>query len=220
MKQNTLWAYGCSWTQGNSLKDVYGDHTGGKHSKFAYPKVLAKQLKMNCINRGFSGRGNNAIMHNILDDCDKWQENDIVIVMWSGYTRKVFYDNHIGFNLLANVPGHLHKWFDSYLKHDSKTDWLDSRIQSGYNRLAVETIAQSKNILLIHTETDFGDIYDPVDKRDIVEMKIKKDKFKHVVKFPFKNDWGALDKEHPGPVWHAKVATFLYNYIKYSKAKE
>jgi len=216
MKQNNLWTYGCSWTQGNSLKDVYGDLTGGKHSNFAYPKVLSKQLRMNCKNRGFSGRGNDAILHSILNDCDKWQENDIVIVMWSGYTRKVFYNNDSqeGLNLVANVPGHSQKWFDSYLKYDSNSNWLDSRIQSGYNRLAAETIANGKNILLIHTEIDFGDIYDPKEGKDVVEEKIKKNKFKHFVKIPFENDHGALDEAHPGPIWHAKVATYFYNYIK------
>lgn len=218
MKQNTLWAYGCSYTAGQYLKDntILTEHgyecEPNSPSVYAYPKVLAKKLKMKCKNRGYAGQGNDAMLHSIVDDFDSWNDNDIVIVMWSGITRKIFYEEFPGKNLIHHLSKDL-SWYMSYLKKDSSSDFFDCRVKSGYNRLTVEKLAKNKNIILIQSETDFGRISQDTTKYDLFVDKFN-NKIEHFLPAPYKSDQGALDKEHPGQIWHAKTATYFYNYIK------
>jgi hypothetical protein len=219
--KNRLWAYGCSWTEGNSLKDntiktAKGYQPTAKPSAYAYPKVLARFLRMECTNRAFAGQGNDAILYNIIDDYDSWDDGDIIIVMWTGSTRKVFFEKFPGTNLLTHSTDY--KWYMEYLKKDSETNWFDSRVKSGYNKLTVEKLAKGKNVLLIQSETDFAKL--PFEIKYNILYEMFDSNIEHFVPCTIKNDRGALDNEHPSTIWHAKVATFFYNYIKYIKAKE
>lgn len=227
MKQNTLWAYGCSYTQGQYLKDNTIVTEQGyecspdKPSRYAYPKVLARKLKMKCKNRGIAGQSNDAMLHNIIDDFDSWKDNDIVIVMWSGITRKVFYDEFKGTNLIHNLCKNI-KWYMMYLKKDSSKNFFDCRVKSGYNRLIVEKLSKNKNIILIQSETDFGKISQDTTKYDLFVDKFN-NKIEHFLPTPYTRDKEALDKQHPGQIWHARIANYFYNYIKtlkYMKEKE
>lgn len=197
----TLWAYGCSWTQGSCLADnsVFKDNDWDfdeyKTSKYSWPNILSKKLNISCNNKGKGGNSNQKILQNIIDDCDNWHENDIIIVMWTGYTRFLFYEDKQGTNLVNNIDNV--PFYKSYLKESSKTDFFDCKYKTLYYMKIVEKL--HKNI--IHTCTDFGNI-------ELQELKN--------VNFhenPFVNDCKALDKEHPGQEWHKKTANFLEKIV-------
>lgn len=193
----TLWTYGCSWTQGSCLADnsIFEDNDWDfdeyKTSKYSWPSILSKKLKLICNNKGKGGNSNQKILQNIVDDCDTWQPDDIIIIMWSGYTRFLFYEDKEGTNLVSNIDDV--SFYKSYLKEISKTDFFDSKYKTLYYMKTAEKL--HKNV--IHTCTDFGNI-------ELTELNTV-----NFYKNPYINDCKALDKSHPGQEWHKNTANFL-----------
>ncbi len=86
-----LFAYGDSWTEGhgcdieeeNKIKDriVLQEF----RNKYSWPKYLSEKLKCNFENKGWSGKANNLIFNDIINDLrfGNINEGDFVIVMWS-----------------------------------------------------------------------------------------------------------------------------------------
>jgi len=198
----TLWTYGCSWTQGSCLEDnsIFEnndwDFDEYKTSKYSWPSILSTELGMICKNKGAGGNSNQKIFQNIIDDCDQWQKNDIIIVMWTGYSRFLFYQNIHGTNLNPNIDNI--SFYQSYLKEDSKLDYLDSKYKTLYYMKTLDKLHKNT----IQTCVDFGNI----------ELKELKDI--NFYQNPYTNDYKALDNEHPGPEWHKKTASFLKEIVK------
>ena len=193
----TIWTYGCSWTQGSCLADnsIFEDNDWNfdeyKTSKYSWPSILSKKLKLICNNKGKAGNSNQKILQNIVDDCDTWQPDDIIIIMWSSYTRFLFYEDKEGTNLVSNIDDV--SFYKSYLKETSKTDFFDSKYKTLYYMKTAEKL--HKNV--IHTCTDFGNI-------ELTELNTV-----NFYKNPYINDCKALDKSHPGQEWHKNTANFL-----------
>ena len=90
-----LFAYGDSWTEGhgcdieeeNKIKDriVLQEF----RNKYSWPKYLSEKLKCNFENKGWSGKANNLIFNDIINDLrfGNIHEGDFVIVMWSSSLR-------------------------------------------------------------------------------------------------------------------------------------
>ena len=90
-----LFTYGDSWTEGhgcdieeeNKIKDriVLQEF----RNKYSWPKYLSEKLKCNFENKGWSGKANNLIFNDIINDLrfGNIHEGDFVIVMWSSSLR-------------------------------------------------------------------------------------------------------------------------------------
>jgi hypothetical protein len=81
-------AFGCSYTYGHGLPDCLEKDKitqGPNPSRLAFPTLLANKLNCQSINLGKSGNSNKEIWHDILNF--KFQEDDIVIVTWTYFSR-------------------------------------------------------------------------------------------------------------------------------------
>lgn len=83
-----LLAFGCSNTYGHGLEDCIMPNMrnpGLIPSKFAWPSVVADQLKITLLNQSQPGASNKEIWNQILTN--NFEKNDIVIIMWSAWGR-------------------------------------------------------------------------------------------------------------------------------------
>ena len=106
---NTLWVYGCSFTQGmweydyKQGKDIlsYPTHSG-RHkeyiqgSKKNWASLLATSINYNLINRGLERSGPLHAIEMCMEDCNKWKKNDIIIFqvsfmnrLWDIYKKEI-----------------------------------------------------------------------------------------------------------------------------------
>lgn len=77
-----IWVYGCSFTQfGSAITHEWS-------KKDSFPDLISKKLGVKVINRGSLGTTNFQIIKKFLDDCDKIQTNDTVIIHWTHIDRK------------------------------------------------------------------------------------------------------------------------------------
>lgn len=84
-----LVAFGCSFTFGYGLPDIY-DHTSTKinllkPSIHAWPQKLGELLNCNVINKGIPAAGNLEIFNQIINY--PFNENDICVILWSQFIR-------------------------------------------------------------------------------------------------------------------------------------
>lgn len=100
--EGRLFAYGCSHTYGEGLRDcwipagktidgIVGPDAGSLPSKYAWPKLLADKMEIECHNYSRAGVSNKFIWHKILNT--PFNEKDIVIVLWTYYNRTCILEN-------------------------------------------------------------------------------------------------------------------------------
>ena len=77
-----LLAFGCSFTVGQGLPDVYPEI---KPSSYAWPSVLGNMLGYEVVNNGSPGAGNAEIAAKILRT--DFKEDDLCVILWSHFTR-------------------------------------------------------------------------------------------------------------------------------------
>ena len=79
-----LVAFGCSYTFGVGLPDIY-PRTSGLPSDMAWPNLLGQQLNFEVCNLSSGGSGNSEILNKILQT--DFEPDDLVIIMWSHFVR-------------------------------------------------------------------------------------------------------------------------------------
>ena len=125
-----LLAFGCSFTVGQGLPDIY-PNVGP--SKFAWPAVLGEKLGYEVINNGVPGIGNAEIAANVLRT--EFQDDDLCVILWSHFTRYDYYtyrDDLTGSN----------QWGRNEFKHMLAREHIDESWWKEHNRV--------KNWLTIH----------------------------------------------------------------------
>ena len=89
--QNNLWIFGDSFSVSNSRNTLerwrieYAKWKG--HTTKVWPEFLNETLQLRIINTSISGVDNYSIFDIIIDNIDKIQENDVVIIGWSSTLR-------------------------------------------------------------------------------------------------------------------------------------
>ena len=90
-----LVAFGCSYTRGTALDDVWDFEKKcsifPQPSKYAWPQLIANELGIECLNLGKGGLSNKAIWHNVVNF--KFEPNDLIIIHWSFFDRFHFFEN-------------------------------------------------------------------------------------------------------------------------------
>lgn len=133
---NRLIAFGCSYTRGTALPDVWDFKNNksiyGYPSKFAWPSVLAEKLERECINLGKGGASNKLIWHTIINF--EFQPNDLVFIHWSYLDRYHFFEDektsHIIDHRSINARDkaffkHLHSEYDMLLDFYLRLNHVD-----------------------------------------------------------------------------------------------
>jgi len=208
-----LVAFGCSQTWGSALPDVWGIkenqtiHERGV-SKYAWPKLLANKLDVECVNLGIAGASNKEIWYNILHTT--FYKNDIVIILWTHSERFCFIHKNkimtLGTWMVANPTAYRtseqSKIFYKHLYNEYDM-LLDFYLRANH----IQTFLQNKVELIKHNavcrlepdvNVDWNNIKSSLFMEDFLEQYLPK----------------ALDGSHPGTGAHEAFATAIYNEIK------
>lgn len=88
---DTLWTFGCSYTEGYIGVDSptykeYQKYCGGEFPK-CWPEILSDKLGFNLINKGEGASGNDQIFQEVCKNAHLFQHSDIIIIGWSFLER-------------------------------------------------------------------------------------------------------------------------------------
>ena len=89
---NTLFTFGCSFTEGFSVKSIsepyleYKEFIGGEFPK-SWPIVLSEHLNYELKNYGEGASGNQQIFQEVCKRCHEFELNDVVIIEWTFLQR-------------------------------------------------------------------------------------------------------------------------------------
>jgi len=109
---NTLWTFGCSFTNGMGCNP--GDEYYEKHKKEGdkiWPALVAEHLNMELQNISINGCGNDVILDNIIDNYGKINEGDLVII---GFTISQRFDVPYKNNFISVIEGSKKEVIDFY----------------------------------------------------------------------------------------------------------
>lgn len=99
-----IFAYGCSFTYGEGLKDCWvpegekigkitGPSKGPYPSAFAWPQLLSNRMELDVVNKSIPGCSNKYIWHEIMNA--NLNSNDIVVILWTHFNRNCVFENKI-----------------------------------------------------------------------------------------------------------------------------
>ena len=196
-----LVAFGCSFTRGTALDDVWDFEKNcsifPQPSKYAWPQLIADELGLECINLGKGGYSNKAIWHTIINF--ELKPSDIVFIHWSYLDRYHYYetnDNGITVDHKGSTARdkaffkHLHSDYDMLNDMYMRINHIDSLLYGTkrYHLQINNTPAPAWN------NTEVLDVY-------LNDYKIK---------YPRAND-----NSHPGIQAHKEFATTLLESSNY-----
>lgn len=124
-----LVTFGCSFTYGHGLADCFipPREPGPVPSKFAWPQLLANELKVDCINMSVPGASNKEILNTLLNF--KFDSSDIVIIMWTFVERWCTIKNYTSVDRLTqksmnNNPNILSQYDKVFTFEDMQLDFI------------------------------------------------------------------------------------------------
>jgi hypothetical protein len=193
-----LIAFGCSYTRGTGLDDVWNFEKNSSifptPSKHAWPQLLADELNVECINLGKGGLSNKAIWHDFVNF--NFQDNDIIFVHWTFLDRYHFYENKNKGYIIDHKGQHTRdKVFFKHLHSDY--DMLNDL----YLRINHVNSLQKVHNLLV-------DPIENVDWNTVTPLDVYLNDYK--IKYPRAND-----NSHPGMLAHKEFAMQLLQTLKY-----
>ena len=136
---NKLWIFGDSFSATNKRKNI--EHWRIDYIKWkgyvtkVWPEYLNDKLNFKLINLSISATDNYTIFDTIIDNIDKIEKDDIIIIGWSSTLRFRLVDKTNSFNTIRP---------SSYLK----TSTLDTPFE--YNNISLNTI----NEVLVNRDTE------------------------------------------------------------------
>jgi hypothetical protein len=147
VEKNRLIAFGCSFTYGVGLPDCFDKYNGAgpEPSKVGWVQLLADKLNRIAHNKSTPGSSNLEILNNILKF--DFEENDIVVVMWSMPNRDVYFRK-----FPVNKDLQIGPWAsDSISKRWIETmDEHDQGVKSWINAHHADLLFKSKNLKYLH----------------------------------------------------------------------
>lgn len=193
-----LIAFGCSYTRGTGLDDVWNFEKNSSifptPSKHAWPQLLADELNVECINLGKGGLSNKAIWHDFVNF--NFQDNDIIFVHWTFLDRYHFYENKNKGYIIDHKGQHTRdKVFFKHLHSDY--DMLNDL----YLRMNHVNSLQKVHNLLV-------DPIENVDWNTVTPLDVYLNDYK--IKYPRAND-----NSHPGMLAHQEFSKQLHQILKY-----
>jgi hypothetical protein len=194
-----LVTFGCSYTYGIGLEDIYGSKKVTEPSKLAWPTLLGQLLDKTTINESAPGSGNFEIFDKIIRY--NFQPDDLVIIMWSHFIRLGHY---------------------KILEKNYKGQRKGSMMQAKHTAILMEFDNAYKNYQIFHHANLYLESK-KIDNYSFIAFFRDRDSFPCPSFFEFskmltiQEDYHidmALDREHFGHKSHEKLANILYNKIK------
>ena len=206
-----LVSFGCSYTHGAGLPDY--SPKGG--SKFTWPNLLSMLLKRECNNQAIGGSGNLEILWNILK-YDKFDENDIVVIMWSHFERDTTFTTDPSVSTWPGSTGHR-------INHNKNVDLITKELSNNWLKVHTDYDHNLRNwIYLHHANSFFKSInvkhYNLFHPNFVWEnLKTEKPNFlklDNILEYPFNAIDLANDNSHPGVISHSTFAKNIFNLIQ------
>jgi len=194
-----LVAFGCSYTRGTALDDVWDFEKNcsifPQPSKYAWPQLIADELNVECINLGKGGYSNKAIWHTIINFDLK--PSDIVFVHWSFLDRYHYYEN----KETGHIIDHTHK--------DKRDKMFFKYLHSDYEMIN-DLFLRMNHVNSLHRNLNHI-LMAPVDKPQWNNTSCTKIYLDHIKqKYPRAND-----NSHPGMLAHKEFSIQLLQTLKY-----
>jgi hypothetical protein len=194
-----LVAFGCSYTRGTALDDVWNFEKNcsifPQPSKYAWPQLIADELNVECINLGKGGYSNKAIWHTIINFDLK--PSDIVFVHWSFLDRYHYYEN----KETGHIIDHTHK--------DKRDKMFFKYLHSDYEMIN-DLFLRMNHVNSLHRNLNHI-LMAPVDKPQWNNTSCTKIYLDHIKqKYPRAND-----NSHPGMLAHKEFSIQLLQTLKY-----
>jgi len=194
-------AFGCSYTYGQGLEDCHVEPNlpGPQPSKFAWPRLVAKELNYECVNMGTPAFSNLAILNSMLNFT--FQPDDIVLVMWSFKTRDMEFKK-------SDTNVHKGRWLPNYIS----TQNIYDLVIKGYLHIHhADCFLKLKGLKYYFLDADrYFTLEDTDTPVWVKELNFVPFDFKKYEYFPPLG----LDNLHPGPVFHKLVAKTLLDKIR------
>lgn len=190
-----LVTFGCSFTYGTALAD--GPPNSNTPSKFSWPSILSEKLEIDCINKASPGASNLEILYHILNT--KFEENDIVIILWSFFARGTVI-NKDGLEKYGLWLPNFKKWLGTNSYDHLKTiSWYYMHHAELYlNSLKVKNYCYSiEKGLMEQSRPDYIKI------KNLRELN---GLYKNMPDL-------ANDNAHPGPITHENFANLVYQNL-------
>lgn len=210
---NKLFAYGCSFTYGDSL---------GVPTQEAWPYKLGEMLGIEVVNRGVNGGSNKLASNKLFEDITQNAYSEILVVFsWTGIQRTTFYSEEkeqwvpclIGHDSpdteIANMTKYYYKYFynDYEALYTYYTQILG--VQSFLDKLNIKYlfINAFKEDFVFYDDNIFGSFREFINKNKFVfgyenniynEICLKRGKL-------------AKDGFHPNKEGHEMIANEIYN---------
>lgn len=194
-----LIAFGCSFTRGTALDDVWDFEKKcsiyPQPSKYAWPQLVANELGIECINLGKGGYSNKAIWHTAVNF--KFNTDDLVFIHWSFLDRYHYYET----KNKGHIIDHTHK--------ERRDKAFFKYLHSDYDML------NDLYLRMNHADTLHDNIthivIDPIENlhwNKITPLNFQLNNFK--IKHPRANDGS-----HPGMLAHKEFAMQLLRTLEY-----
>jgi len=207
---------GDSYTYGHGLKDcvVNGFAPGPEPSKYAWPQVLASKLNVPLKNLAKPGHGNDFIINQFLSN--DLHKTDIVIILWSFYTREMFFNktkiNHYG------------EWNEDFMRNKfTYSNPTDSFLKNIMNIATFTSYLASKSLkfyyafLMPPVDVEVYKTYNNLKSRiikNIAPYDISSKTLAHMVENDSKTRYPlAEDGSHPGEEWHIDLSDLIFTNI-------
>jgi hypothetical protein len=184
-------------------------------SNFAWPTILGNKLNYETINLSNPGSSNIRMIYNILNT--KFEEGDLVIVLWSYLTRDSFFN----YNEIKNFGEWDNMYFETIKKLSSENDITIKNLMDIY---FVTKHLESLNVKFYYmyldklNEDNVYPAYIPVFEtyRNYIEKyNISKTTIDKVSDDSHKEDLGlALDNSHPSEKYQERLGNYIYETIK------
>jgi hypothetical protein len=224
-----LYAYGDSWTEGEGTNWAHEQTIKDRQqlqlfrNEHSWVNHLAKKMGLEPVNNGWSGRANNVIFNDVINDLrnDKIKKGDFVVIMWSSTLRDYVpflpKGEWISWGQLelSILP---HKFTESYQFGDDKFNTFLSNYKKFFllelfNQNYYNIINQNYIIFLQKMLNDYGINYLMCDAFDLMVQKLsKEDDVTYLINK--NNYWGFgeksleswMMKNHKNdPVWEVKT---------------
>lgn len=204
MNNNRLVTFGCSITKGSGLSDVTDNDS---HSMWAWPKILADKLKLECKNKGHGGASNKQISHDIFTF--DFHLTDVVIILWSHCDRYVFFEDRNKYQTF--IPSKVDKLSRIFYKEF----W--NRYDGVYSTLihmnAVNRYLENLNLKYYNFLLDRLYIEGTISNKKTLQNLYNSLNVQPIDFVPYRN-YGETPDGHPNEICHLKFAEAIFPLIK------
>lgn len=230
MRDNTLFTFGCSYTE--DFKDKYKhyfDYRGGNYPS-SWPTILSEKLDLNISNYGIASVGNDIIFNQICKHISEIKKNDVVIIGWTYIHRyKWGVENSNSWTNLGAGPLNNNNFITKSTHEEIVLNRLHPLyIQEIYDRMTlIEHISNVVGFDVYYWSSEMGIIYEKPyslrkDKKFLLTDKIRNNNdnddlfgviFKNGGETIFDETNMAVNDNHLGEKGHQIQAELFYNHI-------